>query len=350
MAFSAGDLAQLRFAVTPMWQVVTGYRLLRGGASCPPVHRPWAEQVGPRLAAAGLDRGWLAELVPPAGFYPKFLNPAPAGPAPTLEQELTALRSSPPELVHRDLDHLEHHRGPLGPRARALRQAPEQALARLAQEIRTYWDVALAPYWARIRAVLDTDVMHRARQVAEHGAGRVLNDLHAAVNWDGDVLHLTRWSKPLARSAAGPGLVLVPSAFTGPRVPTRVAPPDAPQLVYPARGAGTLWAPAPAAGTDALAAVLGRSRTRLLAELDTPASTTQLAHRTGLSPAGVSQYLTALRAAGLVSAHRVGRSVLYARTAAAETLLDAAATARPDDTAGTAVRAPTAVARWRHER
>jgi DNA-binding transcriptional ArsR family regulator len=55
-----------------------------------------------------------------------------------------------------------------------------------------------------------------------------------------------------------------------------------------------------------------------------PASTTQLAHRTGLSPAGVSQYLTALRDAGLVSAHRAGRSVLYARTAAAETLLKAA--------------------------
>lgn len=70
--------------------------------------------------------------------------------------------------------------------------------------------------------------------------------------------------------------------------------------------------------------MLGRSRTRLLTELDTPASTTELAHRTGLSPAGVSQYLTALRDAGLVSAHRAGRSVLYARTAAAETLLKAA--------------------------
>ncbi|MGW4223708.1 ArsR/SmtB family transcription factor [Streptomyces bauhiniae] len=61
----------------------------------------------------------------------------------------------------------------------------------------------------------------------------------------------------------------------------------------------------------------------------TPASTTELAHRTGLSPAGVSQNLTALRDAGLVSAHRSSRSVLYARTAAAETLLDAATLTRP---------------------
>jgi DNA-binding transcriptional ArsR family regulator len=39
--------------------------------------------------------------------------------------------------------------------------------------------------------------------------------------------------------------------------------------------------------------------------------------------AGVSRYLTALRDAGLVSAHRAGRSVLYARTSAAESLLAA---------------------------
>ncbi|MFJ1755010.1 transcriptional regulator [Kitasatospora sp. NPDC088134] len=325
LAFSAGDLARLRFAVTPMWQVVTGYRLLRGGTAGSTVHRAWAEQVGPRVAAAGLDRGRLAELVPPDGFYPKFLNPAPTGHAPTLEQELTALRSAPAELVHRDLAHLEHHRGPLGPRARELRHDPGPALDGLAREVRAFWDVALAPYWARIRAVLETDVLHRARQVAEHGAGRALDDLHTAVSWDGEALHLTRWPKALSRPTAGPGLVLVPSVFTAARVPTRIAPPDPPQLVYPARGTGTLWAPAPTGGTGALAAVLGRSRTRLLAELDTPASTTRLAHRTGLSPAGVSQYLTALRAAGLVTAHRVGRSVLYARTAAAETLLDAAA-------------------------
>ncbi|MGA5823819.1 DUF5937 family protein [Kitasatospora sp. NPDC094028] len=326
LAFSASDLAQVRFAVSPMWQVVTSFRLLSNPASASPVHRPWIEQVLPRAAAAGLDRGRLAELIPQAGFFPYFLNPAPAGPAPALAAELAAIEDTPAERVRRDLDHLEYHQGRLSPRLRSLHHDPHTGLARLTQEIRTHWELALAPYWARIRAVLDTDVFHRARQVAEHGAGHVLNDLHTALTWDGSALHLNRRTRPLSRSTAGPGLLLIPSAFTGPRLPTRVAPPEPPQLVYPARGIGSLWAPAPAGGTDALAAVLGRSRTRLLAELDTPASTTQLAHRTGLSPAGVSQYLTALRGAGLVSAHRAGRAVLYARTAAAETLLEAAST------------------------
>lgn len=43
----------------------------------------------------------------------------------------------------------------------------------------------------------------------------------------------------------------------------------------------------------------------------------------GLSAAGVSQHLTALRAAGLTSTHRAGRSVLYARTSLADSLLTA---------------------------
>jgi DNA-binding transcriptional ArsR family regulator len=127
----------------------------------------------------------------------------------------------------------------------------------------------------------------------------------------------------MPREAAGAGLLLVPTAFKGPGLSTRVAPPDPPQIAYRARGAGTLWEPRSTTGTTALAAVLGRSRTVLLTELETPATTTELARRTGMSMAGVSQNLTALREAGFVSAHRAGRRVLYARTAVAESVLAA---------------------------
>ncbi|MDT9701788.1 helix-turn-helix domain-containing protein [Streptomyces sp. P17] len=145
--------------------------------------------------------------------------------------------------------------------------------------------------------------------------------MHAEASWEGDSLRVRQGGRGLSRATAGAGLVLVPSAFTGPGLLTRVALPDPPQLAYPARGAGTLWQPWPTRAADALAAVLGRSRTRLPAELDIPSFTTDLARRTGLSPAAVSQSLTALRDAGLVSAHRAGRWVLYARTATADSLL-----------------------------
>ncbi len=322
LAFSVGDLARVRFVVSPMWEVGPSMRLLRSG-SAHPVHRTWARQVGPRLAAAGLDRGWLAALIAPSGYVPDFLNPAPEGPAPTLHEELAAIRATPDHRVREEMDRLRQDRGRLGPRLGHLYAEPSVHLVRVTEEIAAYWDLALAPYWARLRTCLDADVYHRTRLVAEHGVGRLFNDLHPSLCWDDSALRLSSRPRPLSRRTAGAGLLLIPSVFTGPELFTRVTPPDPPQLAYPARGTGTLWASRPVARTDAVAAVLGRSRTLLLAELQSPASTTELALRTGLSAPAVSQCLTALRDAGLVSAHRAGRSVLYARTFAAETLLAA---------------------------
>lgn len=330
LAFSADDLALTRFAVSPMWEVVTSYRLLATGPRHP-VHGIWADQVRPRVAAAGLTSGVLAELIQPAHYLPDFLTPPPAEPAPTLDTELAAIRATPAHQIRADLDLLEH----VSRRGRRLAADPEGWLGRLCQEIEAYWQVALAPYWARIRAVLDADVFYRARQVAEHGAARLFNDLHATLKWDDNTLQIVRKHCTISRATTGPGLLMVPSAFAV-QVFTWSRPPHPPQLAYPARGTGGLWERRAAAHPEALSAVLGRSRTLLLAELDAPASTTELAERTGISAAGVSQQLTALRNAGMVSAHRAGRSVLYARTALAESLL--AATWLP---AGPARPAPT---------
>ncbi|RSS53792.1 DUF5937 family protein [Streptomyces sp. WAC01280] len=323
LRFSAADLAQTRFAVSPMWEVVTSFRLLarhpEGTGASP--HRRWAAQVRPRLLRAGLDRGWLAALVPAHGYLADFLNPTPTGPFPTLAAELDAIRDTPPEQVRDDLRRLGVE-GIDGPRIRLLHEAPEAALRKVADEVDTYWELALAPYWARIQKLLEADVFHRARQVAEHGSARVLSELHETVRWDDGTLRLVRRHCALTRDEAGSGLLLIPSAFAWPKVLTRSVHPDPPQLAYPARGIGTLWEPRTTGATDAVAAVLGRSRTLLLTELDTPASTTQLATHCGLSAAGVSQHLIALRNAGLVTAHRSGRSVLYARTAVADQLLN----------------------------
>ncbi|MEY9871451.1 DNA-binding transcriptional ArsR family regulator [Streptacidiphilus sp. MAP12-33] len=332
-AFSAQDLLQMRFAISPMWEVGTSFRVLRGGPGYP-LHRRWIDQVWPHAVAAGLDRGWLAELIPPrSGYVPDFLNPAPTRPAPTLAEELAVVVATPAARVRNELDVFESKGERLGPRLRALHANPAARLPSIAAEIEAYWDLALAPYWARVRAVLEADIHHRARQVAEHGAVRALDELHPSLRWDRGELRLALRPLGVDRETAGTGLLLIPSAFKGPRLAVRFTPPDPPQLAYAARGLGTLLQPPPVAGTDALAAVLGRSRALLLTELHSPASTTDLAARTGLSPGGVSQHLTALRQAGLVSAHRAGRSVLYARTDAAETLLGAAAAgSRPDPT------------------
>ncbi|MFE0641101.1 DUF5937 family protein [Streptomyces sp. NPDC058877] len=319
LSFSTTDLSQTRFAISPMWEVVTSFRTLSQGLESAP-HGRWAAQVRPRVVRAGLDRGWLAALVPDQGYLADFLNPIPTGPFPSLAAELDAIRRTPAGRVRDDLDGLRTKRGD-EPLAALLRADPEAVLLKVADEVETYWELALAPYWARIQKVLEADVFHRARQVAEHGSARVLGELHETVRWDGDGLRLVRRHCALTRDRAGSGLLLVPSVFVWPRVLTRSVHPDPPQLAYPALGFGTVWEPRTTEATDAVAAVLGRSRTLLLAELDTPASTTRLAAHCGMSAANVSQHLIALRNAGLVTAHRSGRSVLYARTAVADQLL-----------------------------
>jgi len=123
------------------------------------------------------------------------------------------------------------------------------------------------------------------------------------------------------------GLLFVPSVFVWPSVVLITARHWQPTIFYPARGVGTLWEPRGASAPDALAGVLGRVRAAVLTALDRPRSTTDLARTLGVSPGGVSQHLGALRAAGLVQGHRVGRVVLYLRSPTGDALVGAAAPA-----------------------
>ncbi|WP_446219277.1 helix-turn-helix domain-containing protein [Micromonospora sp. IBHARD004] len=321
IGLSADAVARVRFALSCLWEVVASVRVLRDPGDHA-VHLPWVNRVRPRLAEAGLagpDGGLLWQLVPPApGYLADFLTPPPAGLTPDLGQELSALRATPPGTVRAQLD---LYPGARPPALAALYADPADGLRRLAEEIGAYWRLALAAEWPRIRALLDAEVFRRARRLAEAGAAGLLNDLHERVRWEGDALLISQRHCAAPDVPDGSGLVLVPSVFVWPSV-LSIAAGDVPQLAYPARGLGALWECPPAA-PDALGAVLGRGRARLLAELDAPRSTTELARRTGMSPAGVSQHLAALRAAGLVVTHRAGRSLLSNRTPVAEALLTA---------------------------
>ncbi|MGV9535289.1 DUF5937 family protein [Streptosporangium sandarakinum] len=315
LEFGLADLACTRFAFSPLWEVVASTRVLRSPGEHP-LHRPWVSAVTPRLRAAGVDWGVLAELVPvPTRVIPAFVCPPPVTTAPGLDLELATMRATPPERVRADLAGMD------GPRLAALREDPARGLAELSEVIRAYWDVALAPYWPGIRTLLDGDILHRARLLAEGGVERLLNDLDPTVRWEDDALLVGHRHVSGGRRLGGRGLLLVPSVFIWPRVFSVTVPPWQPTLRYSPRGIATLWERRRTEVPEALAAVLGRSRAMLLGELAVPASTTELSRRTGMSMAGVSRHLTALRAAGLTGAHRSGRFVLYARTEAAETLL-----------------------------
>jgi DNA-binding transcriptional ArsR family regulator len=187
------------------------------------------------------------------------------------------------------------------------------ARERLGELLERCWRALLAPYWERIRDLLDGDIAFRARRLADGGLERLFADLDPSIRFRGDTLEVGGRGQG-HRDLAGEGLVVMPSAFIWPGVVLMLDPPWQPTLIYPARGIAGLWQAPSARPPAALGRLLGRSRARLLLALAEPASTTTLARRLGQSPAAVSQHLSVLRDAGLLTSHRVRRQVLYERT------------------------------------
>jgi hypothetical protein len=201
---------------------------------------------------------------------------------------------------------------------------PAAGLAEVVALLRVYWERTLAPHWPRVRALLEGDVLHRAREMADGGADRLFADVDPTVSWTDGVLSIDKGSVEQDVDLRDRGLLFVPSAFAWPDVVLVTDPRWQPTLVYPARGVGTLWETDRPAAPEALGALLGRVRAAVLIALDHPRSTTDLARALGVSAGGVSQHLGILRAAGLVHGHRVGRVVLYLRSPAGDGLVGAA--------------------------
>ncbi|GAA3740727.1 DNA-binding transcriptional ArsR family regulator [Spinactinospora alkalitolerans] len=317
IVFGPRDVLLVRFAMSPLWEtlsaahtVLTGHRLAH--------HLAWARRVAlpPEPVLAPL-RLVLAQ----PGWVPDFLTPPPEGPLTGIDTELARVRATPPEQVMAELrpSLLDPARDlPADPVSRMLAD-PGAARDELARSLEACWEHLVRPYWPRLRALLDADIAVRARTLADSGLGRLLGELDPRVRWDGGILHITGADRGL-RHLEGDGLVLMPSAFVWPDIILIADPPWQPTLVYPARGIGELWRPA-ARPPQALAALIGRTRARLLAALGEAGNTTALAAAHGLSRASVSGHLTALRDAGLLESARVGRRVLYRRTPLGTALL-----------------------------
>src|SRR5215510_11963645 len=79
--FTAGDVARIRFAFSPLFELVMSLIVLRAPASHA-LHLPWVRATRP--LAAGLDLSELFALVPVRGDTADFLAPPPASPLPDL--------------------------------------------------------------------------------------------------------------------------------------------------------------------------------------------------------------------------------------------------------------------------
>jgi len=328
LELDVADLAATRFAISPLYETLKALPLLADpGRSA--VNRPWVRWALAELNGRPLrlPRVWPL-IVTDLPYMPEFLFPAPAGQAPGFDEELAAVCAAPAEAVRASLRRV-YGDGRWPDSATELFERPRETLAAIAAEVAGYHDRLIAPHWERMRSVLEADVSYHARLLAGGGARSLFSELHPGLRWSASKLLMTD-------ADAGPGdpqvtlgpdgLVLVPSVFSWPDWSIKKATSTQTMLVYPARGAATVWASPEATTGDATAVelLLGAPRARLLEALCSPATTTALARRLGVTPSAVSQHLAVLHRGGLVDRHRSGRTVLYQTSELGLALLDQA--------------------------
>jgi DNA-binding transcriptional ArsR family regulator len=315
----AEDLAHTRFACSALHETMASLRVLADpGAHA--MQLPWLRDALPRLH--GLELALLRSLVPSRGYVPDFVTPPPDSPIPEFDAELQRVMAVGPQQVQAEISIAFAGRPPA-----VVREAfsdPAAGLRRLATELRAYYGAVIRDWWPAIHAVLEADIVHRARLLADRGARALFAQLHPAVKWHPGGRLTVEIVYDARVSLDGRGLVLMPSVFTWPSLGATTDPPWQPTLVYPARGIATVWELSTPRTPEALGRVLGRTRARLLATLETPHTGTAIAQALDITAGAVSQHITAMRAAGLVATHRDGRHVICRRTALGEQLLEGA--------------------------
>ncbi|GAA3648361.1 winged helix-turn-helix domain-containing protein [Lentzea roselyniae] len=317
--FSAGDLERTQIAerVDPLWEMVfSRLRLTEGDSGV--LLEPWLRDVrrnGDRQVIRSGVR-LLAVLSPLGPYFPDFLTP-PEG-ADGLTPALEAIRGTPRARLREEFRLLAGV-SPTPSWTRPLAEGCDGALTELTAALARYHAAVIEPYSALIDEAVETDRLHR------NGTGSVEGLLHGMwplMNWRPPVLEV-QYAHNRELHLNGRWLRLVPSYFCR-RTPVAFADPGLPPtLVYPVHHDWT-WHRQLASGRrelGALSALLGSTRSAVLAAVGAGATTTELAERLGASPSAVSRHTTVLREAGLLTTERQGLSVLHQRTVLGSALL-----------------------------
>ncbi|NUR89658.1 MAG: helix-turn-helix transcriptional regulator [Nonomuraea sp.] len=305
------DVADVRFAISPLNELTLSLRTFRDPGRYP-VHLPWLRRT--ERARAALDVPLLRALTNDDMWTPDYLSPRPYAPLSRIDDEFAALARVPADRVIEELRAV-HPRLP-----EPLRGDPS---GRILEALREYWRTCFAPWWPRMRAVLQADVVHRGQVISARGLAAMFADLNERVQLKDGVVRVRLISDShFRRATSGEGLTLVPTLFS--RAPTTpISPSEPPLIMYATRGAGTLWQAEPRPSPAVLTDLLGATRAGLLVMLEAPASSTELAGRLGVTPSAVNQHLRTLRTAGLLASARHGRSVLYLRSELGDALITA---------------------------
>ncbi|MEU8619209.1 winged helix-turn-helix domain-containing protein [Streptomyces sp. NPDC048623] len=313
---TADDLARVRFAPrpAPLQELHAALKTAVAPGPDPLLLGRWRGRVLRSLPAAADP---LADLVP-GGRPPAFLDVL----GDTLEEGFERIRATRPETVRAELERVYGAGRQRVPGwVRGLHAGEDGSWRAVRRAQRAAYETVLAPVWPLVQDLHREEFARHALAVAEHGLAAALTALAPGTRFDGTV-----WEWPAAADRevhpAGRGLLLLPT-FHHPAGPLlHDHPPHPVTLGYPS---GPGLPPVPDDGRnppdEPLAPALGRTRAELLRLLGEPLTTTELARALRVSNATASEHAGALRAAGLLTTTRTGRSVTHERTALADLIL-----------------------------
>lgn len=316
---TADDLAEIRFAFSPTWELVmSAFKALRDPAKHA-LHLPWVHEARRQLEGRDLDLFFA--LTSTEHYVADFLTPPPETPFPEFDEELERIVSTPVEQVRREIQGICDMSATAMASLQHLADDPASWLPTLGEQMREYWKLAVEAHWPRIRALLEGDVMYRARQLALGGADLLFADLHPSVTFADGIVEIDKLYEEDVRPE-GKGLLLIPGVFDWPGVAVLFGHGYQPTLSYAPRGIANLWGSGAPEQTGAMDELIGGTRADILRTLEVPMTTSEIAQRLHLTPAAVSQQLGLLRRAGVVEATRQGRGVYSTLTDQGRSLLE----------------------------
>jgi DNA-binding transcriptional ArsR family regulator len=320
------EMVRFRLAFSPLVELSISYHTYKHPERHG-LYQHWIEEV--RRALHGISYPLMDTLIcvknkDAVGCYiPDFLTPTPTHIETDIEMDLSHLLQISPEKVR-------HYVQPLCETCpddlalQAIMVNPRQALIQLVDEMRDYWQRALAHHWQRMIAILENDILYRSRYLVVEGAKPMFDSIGYGVVYDNHKLTITYphhpEKSPYSFDLDEEPIQAVPSVFAASKIYHQYAPDWQKMIIYPSRGNG-LWYHTPPKPLAELELVLGVPKARMLFMLQTPLNTGELAHRLVLTAGAVSQQLKNLHQGGLVESFRQGKLVYYRLTERGEKLL-----------------------------
>lgn len=180
--FEAGadDLLHSRFAISPLFELVSLLRILAGlgGQRLP---GQWAARLMPAYRALLRDTALPAVLAleDEAGGA-DFIAQPPQNLAQSWEDAITGVRETPAHQAWSEIGHYVSAKPVTDPSVLAMLHSPG-IVERIADALQAAWEELLAADWLRLRAILERDTVHRAGVLGHSGWSAALEDRKSTV-------------------------------------------------------------------------------------------------------------------------------------------------------------------------